>query len=89
MREKTDIAELLNQIRWNEEHLRFKIEVGFIPEGLVKAVVIPFNAISFGDKDTKAFMLKVEEREPGWVPFERVTDVYKNGLLLWHKELEE
>lgn len=89
MRQKDDIAELLNQIRWNEEHIKFKIEVGYIPEDAIKPLVVSFNNIEFGDKNTKAFMLKTEEREPTWISFERVTDIYKNGLLLWHKNLND
>lgn len=89
MRQKDDIAELLNQIRWNEEHIKFKVEVGFMLKGLVKPVIIPFEQIEFGEKNTEAFMLKTEEREPTWIPFTRVTDVYKNGLLLWHANLDD
>ena len=87
MKDKDEIADLLNKIRWNEEHIKFKIEVGFLPKGLVKPLVIPFDRIGFGDKNTEAFMLKTEEKEPTWIPFDRVTDVYKNGLLLWHRDL--
>ena len=77
MEERNEVAELLNKIRWNEGHLKFKVEVSFIPEGLVKEITIPFGRIEFGDKDTKVFMIRNEDEKPIWIPFERVTDIYK------------
>lgn len=81
------IDDLLNKIRWNQEYLSFKFEIGYIPEGLSKIVLISFSDMEFGEKDTEAFQLKSNSGRHGeWIPFDSVVDVYKNGLLLWHKE---
>lgn len=80
------IDELLNKIRWNEEFLSFKYEIGYVPQGAAKIELIGFEAMEFGEKDTEAFKLKGSGRHGEWIPFDAVVDVYKNGLLLWHKE---
>ncbi len=80
------IEELLNRIRWNEEYLSYKYEVSYIPDGMKKIVLIDFAEMEFGEKDTEGFKLKSSGRFGDWIPFDSVIDVYKNGLLLWHKE---
>jgi len=80
------IDELLNKIRWNEEYLSYKFEIGYMPKDVTRIELIDFSAMEFGEKDTEAFKLKVEGRFGDWIPFDSVVDVYKNGILLWHKE---
>lgn len=81
------IDELLNKIRWNEEYLNYRFEIGYIPEGVSKIVLVDFSEMEFGEKDTEAFQLKSNSGRNGeWIPFDSVVDVYKNGLLLWHKD---
>jgi uncharacterized protein (UPF0248 family) len=80
------IDELLNKIRWNEDFLNFKYEIGYMPKGTTRIDLISFEEMEFGEKDTEAFKLKATGRHGEWIPFDTVVDVYKNGLLLWHKE---
>ena len=79
------IVDLLNRIRWDEEYGRGKFVIGYEDHMLDDYVYVPLEQIVFEEGNHFSFWLKNEEGELTTIPFHRVREVHKDGVLIWHR----
>jgi uncharacterized protein (UPF0248 family) len=81
----TSIVDLLNRIRWDREFGEGKFVIGYEDHMLPEDVLVPFDEIVFEEGDHFAFQVRNEDDRPVSIPFHRVHEVYKNGVLIWQR----
>ena len=83
------IQDLLNRIRWDSVFAEGDFVIGFY-DRLEKPVIrLQLKEVWFEEDDHFDFYFMDEEGEVHSVPFHRVTDVYKDDELIWHRERHE
>ena len=79
------IQDLLNRIRWDENFGQGDFEIGYYDRVEDKIIRVSFQHLHFPPGDHFAFELTGQNDETCSVPFHRVREVYKNGLLSWQR----
>lgn len=82
------IHELLNRIRWDPEFGRGRFALGYFDRVTGRVVVVPFTDLSFEPGDHFAFQFMDAEGETHNVPLHRIRDVYRDGVRIWHREVD-
>ena len=80
------IHELINRIHWDEEFGKGDFELGFLDRVEERIIRLPFRNIVFMPGDHYFFHYMDEDGTEHNVPFHRIKTVYKNGVLIWHRE---
>lgn len=80
------IHDLLNRIRWDEEFGKGRFEIGYYDRVEDKIIKIPFTEIQFSAGDHFSFQTANEFDEPVSIPFHRVRQVWKDGVLVWERK---
>ena len=79
------IRELLNRIRWDPEYGRGRFVVGYEDHVAGGIVRVPFSEISVESGDRSSFSLADEQGGERTVPYHRVREVLRDGLVVWHR----
>lgn len=79
------IRELLNRIRWDFEFAKGSFEVGYFDHIEQKIIHISFDEIIFEEGNKFSFLLRNYEGELISVPFHRVKELHKDGVLIWQR----
>ena len=80
------IQDLLNRIRWDPVFGQADFAIGFYDRREKSIIRLPLKEIWFEEDDHFRFYLADREGEVHPVPLHRVKEVYRNGLLIWHRE---
>lgn len=83
------IRELLNRIRWNPEFSRGDYAIGYFDRFERRIIVIPLGIVWFQPDDHFSLVLNDAAGEALSIPLHRVYEVYRNGELIWHREVRE
>lgn len=81
------IHELLSRIRWDEAFGAAEFKLGYYDRLEASLFYVPFKAVRFESGDHFFFQVADEEGEVHTVPLHRVKEVWRNGELIWHREL--
>jgi len=81
------IRALLNRIRWDREYGRGEFTVGYYDRLAERIILVPLVRVRFDPDDRFSFQLTDSAGEPLSIPLHRVCEVYRNGELIWHREL--
>ena len=81
------IRELLNRIRWDRDYGREEFTVGYFDRVEERVILVPLVQVRFDPDDRFSFQLTDAAGEPLDIPLHRVCEVYRNGELIWRREL--
>ena len=81
----TPIRDLLNRIRWDKRFGRGRFEIGYHDHMVQQVIRVPLEHMQFKEGDRFSFLLRIDEGEALEIPFHRVREVYKNGVLIWKR----
>lgn len=79
------IQQLLNKIRWDREFGMGSFEIGFLDHFTNSIVRVPFKEIHFEEGNHFSFQLEGESGEMTTIPFHRIREVYRDGVLIWRR----
>lgn len=81
----TPIHELLARARWDPMFGAARFVIGYedhLAGGLVR---VPLERIRFTPGGHFAFELQAEDGKSHAVPYHRVRDLWRDGVLIWHR----
>jgi uncharacterized protein (UPF0248 family) len=79
------IRTLLDRIRWDNEFGKGQFEVGYEDHIGQKILRLPFHDVHFEEGNRFSFELKNASGEVLTIPFHRVREVYRDGILIWSR----
>ena len=81
----TPIHELLSRIHWDKEFGRGEFEIGYFDrvEGTIHRVSL--KELVFPKDERRVFQMVDELGQINRVPFHRVREVYRDGVIIWKR----
>lgn len=83
----TPVQEMLNRIHWDKNWANDEFEIGYYDRVEQEIIIVPFKEIIFPRDDHFSFDVIDHEGELHFVPYHRVKAIYRNGRLIWHREV--
>ena len=80
------IHELLSRIRWDRSFGDGFFEVGYSDHVERHIVRVPFARIHIEKGNRFSFLLETDLDEIMTIPFHRVREVYRDGVLIWQRK---
>ena len=80
------IHELLSRIRWDEEFGNADFVIGYYDRVENDIVQVPLKELFFEKDDHFDFELIDDVGVTHTIPLHRIKDVYRNGVLIWHRD---
>ena len=77
--------ELLNRIRWDPEYGRGLFTIGYEDHVVGGVVRVPFSEIRLEGGDHFSFALVDGQGVERTIPFHRVREVLRDGVVIWHR----
>lgn len=81
------IQDLLNRIRWDAEFAKAEFTLGYYDRVCDGIVRVPMRQVQFVPGDHYFFRVLDAEGALHEVPLHRVREVYRNGELIWFRDL--
>jgi uncharacterized protein (UPF0248 family) len=78
------IHELLSRIRWDREFGVGHFELGYYDRVENRIVRVPLHDVVFPEEDSRVFEL-IDEGQSIRIPFHRVLEVFKDGVVIWQR----
>ena len=82
------IHELLNRIRWDKEYGNADFVIGYYDRIEDRIICVPFREIWFDRQDHFDFTCTDDEGATHTIPLHRIRQVFRNGELIWEREVE-
>lgn len=82
----TPLHQLLSRIRWDPAFGRGRFELGYWDRVEGRIVRVALGAIRTDPAEPAVFQVTDEDGETRTIPFHRVKEVYRDGVLIWHRE---
>jgi len=79
------LHELLARIRWDPEFGAAEFELGYRDRVLDRIVVVPLRELVLDPHDHFAFELVDDQGAVHSIPFHRVRQVFRDGVLVWSR----
>jgi uncharacterized protein (UPF0248 family) len=76
---------LLDRIRWDKQFGKGQFEIGYEDHIGQKILRVPLHDVSFEEGNQFSFELRTAGGEVLTIPFHRVREVYKDGILIWSR----
>jgi uncharacterized protein (UPF0248 family) len=83
------IQELLSRIRWDEAYGRAEFVIGYYDRLEDKVIAVPLKALYFDPQDHFDFQLLDEEGVTHTIPLHRIRQVFRDGELVWQRQVAE
>lgn len=80
------IQDLLHRIRWDAEFGKGQFVIGYYDRIARRIVRVPFRNIRADSADHFAFSAADADGFVHDVPLHRVREVWRDGMLIWHRE---
>ncbi len=80
------IYELLSRIRWDKDFGKGTFEIGYFDHVEVKVIRVPLGELHFEPGNSFSFDLHTLEGSVITIPFHRIREVHREGLLIWSRE---
>jgi uncharacterized protein (UPF0248 family) len=81
------IQELIARIRWDREFGAARFEIGYHDRITGQEVRVPLDRIHFAPGEHFAFEAIEADGTVHQVPYHRVRDVWRDGEVIWHRDL--
>jgi uncharacterized protein (UPF0248 family) len=79
------IRTLLDRIRWDKEFGKGQFEIGYEDHVGQKILRVSLHDVHFEEGNQFLFELRSAGGEVLTIPFHRVREVYKDGVLIWSR----
>lgn len=79
------IQDLMNRIRWDAGFGTASFEIGYLDHREGTLVRIPFHKVIWVPGDRFAFDFEDEDGAIRSIPFHRIREVYRDGVLIWSR----
>jgi len=79
------IRSLLDRIRWDPEFGRATFAIGYYDRVERKIVTVSFARIHLEPRNRFSFTAVEDDGSVHEVPFHRVREVHRNGVLIWQR----
>jgi uncharacterized protein (UPF0248 family) len=80
------IQDLLHRIQWDFEFGKAEFVVGYLDRVSRTVARVPFRRIRFPSGEHFAFEVAEDDGAVHDVPLHRVREVWRDGVLIWHRE---
>jgi len=80
------IHELLSRIRWDDEFGNADFVIGYYDRVENDVIQVPLKELFFEKDDHFDFELIDDMGVTRTIPLHRIKDVYRNGVLIWHRD---
>lgn len=80
------LHELLSRIRWDAEFGRGEFTLGYLDKVHHQLVYVPLTEVHPDTDGDFCFEVTDEEGVVHSVPYHRVKEVWKDGVLIWRRE---
>lgn len=81
----TPLHELLSRIHWDSEFGRGEFRVGYLDHLQPQLVYVSLNEVRQEPDSPYCFEVTDGEGVERTVPYHRVKEVWKDGVLIWHR----
>lgn len=81
----TPLHELLARIRWDPAFGSGTFALGYWDRVLGRIVTVPLREVAMDPNDRFAFEVLDDEGRAHHVPFHRVRQVFRDGVLIWSR----
>lgn len=82
------IHELLSRIRWDDDYGKADFVIGYYDRVEERIVTVPLKELFFTPEDHFDFELLDEEGVTHTIPLHRIRQVFRNGELVWERQVE-
>jgi uncharacterized protein (UPF0248 family) len=79
------IHELLSRIRWDSQFAKGEFVIGYYDRVEDCIMRVPLRQLAIDPSDHYACKIVDSDGEVHMVPFHRIREVYKDGVLLWRR----
>ncbi|MDP1896843.1 MAG: DUF504 domain-containing protein [Sulfurimicrobium sp.] len=80
------IHELLNRIRWDSAFAKGAFVIGYYDRVEGKIIQVPLQQVHLTQGDHFSCQVTDQDGYTHDLPFHRIKEVHKDGLLIWHRE---
>lgn len=84
-RPMTPLHELLSRIRWDEKFGQGRVVLGYQDHVLGRIVQVDLREVRFDPDNRSMLDIVGEDGAVHAVPLHRVKDVWRDGVLIWHR----
>ncbi|MEW5771428.1 MAG: DUF504 domain-containing protein [Pseudomonadota bacterium] len=82
------IHELLARIRWDAEFARGRFAIGYWDRVAGQVLHVDLREIAWDAENPSFFDLVDEDGVTHAIPFHRVREVWRDGVLIWERRVE-
>jgi uncharacterized protein (UPF0248 family) len=79
------IQDLLHRIAWDPEFGRASFEIAYLDKIAGGLVRVPFTEVQMDPGERFGFELAGTHGETRFIPYHRVREVYRDGVLIWQR----
>lgn len=79
------IHELLSRVRWDKAFGQGDFEIGFVDRFESGIQRVALGEVTFPGTDGRSFQFVDAAGQVRRVPFHRIRQVYRDGVLIWHR----
>jgi uncharacterized protein (UPF0248 family) len=79
------IQDLLHRIRWDPVFGQGRFDLAYVDHESAALVRVPFDAVRFDAGEPFGFEAVGPDGIERFVPFHRVREVYRDGMLIWQR----
>jgi uncharacterized protein (UPF0248 family) len=79
------ILDLLNRIRWDKGFGSGVFEIGYLDHVERRIIRVPLAKIHLEKGNHFCFQLETEMSEMLTIPFHRIREVYRDGVMIWQR----
>ena len=79
------IQDLLHRIRWDPAFAKARIEIAYVDRVASGLQRVPLGALRFDPGEPFGFEATGPDGEERFIPFHRVREVYRDGVVIWQR----
>ena len=79
------VQDMLHRMQWDSAFGKSEFVVGYLDKVAGRVVRVPFGRVSFTRGDRFAFDVVEDDGSVHMVPFHRVREIWRDGVLVWKR----
>ena len=83
------IQDLLHRIQWDTAFAKAAFMIGYYDRVEGKIILVPFRRVHLARGEHFSFDVEMDEGGTCMVPFHRVREVWRNGELIWKRDVKK
>lgn len=85
----TPIQNILHRIQWDEEFGKAAFMIGYYDRVAREILRVPFRKVHLARGEHFSFDVEAADGTMHMVPFHRVREVWRNGELIWQRQVDK